>query len=100
MIELGLQQGPVSLSCFSLLGFSLQQALVGSDSFVAAESMMDNQLYPFTQSTAYIGSSAKEGFSLWKKSKYFYSVPRTDLKCLFCKVGCQVPPATLLVLGR
>lgn len=73
-----------------------------TDGFVAAEALMGSQPDPFTQSTAYIGSSAKEGFSLWKKPKCFYLMPGTDLQCIFfffCKVECQVPLATLLVLG-
>lgn len=97
MLKLGLWQGPVSSRCLSLLGFSLQQALMETDGFVAAEALMGCQPYPFSQSTAYIGNSAKGGFSMWKRPKFFYLMPHTDLQCFFFSARLSVPPCAGLV---
>lgn len=63
-------------TCFSSLGFSCGRRR--TDRFVAAEQLMDSQAYPFTQSTIYLGSSAKKGVSPWKKPNSLYSMPCID----------------------
>lgn len=67
---------PAAFHCWDFL---CSGRSAGTDPFVAAEPLMDSRLYAFTQSTVYLGSSAKGGFSPWKKPNSFYSVPCIDL---------------------